>query len=153
MLQPSSSQGCDSDGEGTKSVKRRISFTPDVPESKSSTASFRMLCGCKFVLCYCSLSGSSLKTCIPYGIQYSVIPLTPVDCRPTVENKEVVKDLGRERESNSCLKRCSEVLGPSPPTAAVLDSNLIVGDSLERRPSFEGDMFCLTDEHYVNIMF
>ncbi|XP_038568508.1 potassium voltage-gated channel subfamily H member 7-like [Micropterus salmoides] len=86
---PSSSQGCDSDGDGTKSIKRRISFTPDLSEGG---------------------------------------------------NKEVVKDLGRERESNSCLKRCSEVLGPSPPSAAVQDSNLIVRDSLERRQSLEGNL-------------
>ncbi|XP_044073635.1 potassium voltage-gated channel subfamily H member 7-like isoform X1 [Siniperca chuatsi] len=88
---PSSSQGCDSDGEGTKSIKRRISFTTDISER---------------------------------------------------ENKEVVKNLGRERESNSCLRRRDpEVRLPSPPNAAVLDSNLIVRDSLERRPSFE-DLCC-----------
>ncbi|XP_019945352.2 voltage-gated inwardly rectifying potassium channel KCNH7 [Paralichthys olivaceus] len=86
----SSSQDCDSDGEGTKSIKRRISFTPDLP---------------------------------------------------TGENKEVVKDVGGERESNSCLKSCSGVLGPSSPNPPVLDSELIVRDSLERHASFE-DLCC-----------
>ncbi|XP_040912372.1 potassium voltage-gated channel subfamily H member 7-like [Toxotes jaculatrix] len=87
---PSSSQGSDSDGEGTKSIKRRISFTPDLSKG---------------------------------------------------ENKEVVTDVGRERESNSCLKRCSGVLGPSSPNPPALDSDLIVRDSLERSPSFE-DLCC-----------
>lgn len=82
----------------------------------------------------------SQRTSIPRGIQYTVIPLTPADCRSTGENKEVVRDVGRERESNSCLKRSSEVLGPSPTSAAVLDSNL-VRENLERRPSFEGILF------------
>nr|XP_046260457.1 potassium voltage-gated channel subfamily H member 7 isoform X1 [Scatophagus argus] len=83
---PSSSQDCDSDGEASKSTKRRISFTPDLSKG---------------------------------------------------ESKEVVRDLGRERESNSCLKRSSEVLGPTPPSTAVLDSNVVVRENLERRPSFE----------------
>ncbi|XP_029315411.1 voltage-gated inwardly rectifying potassium channel KCNH7 [Cottoperca gobio] len=87
---PSSSQCGDSDGEGSKSIKRRISFTPDVSKG---------------------------------------------------ENKEVVKNVRREKESNSCLKRSSEVLGPSPPNVSVLDSNLIVRDNVERRPSFE-DLCC-----------
>lgn len=38
LLQPSSSQDCDSDGEATKSTKRRISFTPDVSKGKDNTA-------------------------------------------------------------------------------------------------------------------
>ncbi|XP_035532615.1 potassium voltage-gated channel subfamily H member 7-like [Morone saxatilis] len=87
---PSSSQDCDSDGEGTKSTKRRISFTPDVSKG---------------------------------------------------ENKEVGRDVDRERESNSCLKRSTEVLGTSPPNAAVLDSNFVVRGNVERRPSFE-DLCC-----------
>ncbi|XP_039674401.1 potassium voltage-gated channel subfamily H member 7-like [Perca fluviatilis] len=87
---PSGSQGGDSGGEASKSIKRRISFTPDV--SKGG-------------------------------------------------NKEVVKPLGRGRESNSCLKISSEFLGPSPPSAPVLDSNLIVKDNKKRRPSFE-DLCC-----------
>ncbi|XP_029386667.1 voltage-gated inwardly rectifying potassium channel KCNH7 [Echeneis naucrates] len=86
----SSSQDCDSDGEGTKSIKRRISFTPDLSKG---------------------------------------------------ENKEVVKEVGREREFNSCLKRCSGVLGPSSPTLPHLDSDLTVRDRLERSPSFE-DLCC-----------
>ncbi|XP_074550842.1 voltage-gated inwardly rectifying potassium channel KCNH7 isoform X1 [Halichoeres trimaculatus] len=86
----SSSQDCDSDDEGSKSMKRRISFTPDPPKG---------------------------------------------------ENKEVVEDMGAHRESNLCLKRSSEVLGPSPASPAVLDSNLIIRDSMERRPSFE-DLCC-----------
>ncbi|XP_049904667.1 potassium voltage-gated channel subfamily H member 7-like [Epinephelus moara] len=90
ILVPSGSQGGDSDGEGSKSIKRRISFTPDVSKG---------------------------------------------------ENKEVVKDLRRERGSNSCLKRSSEVLSPSPHNAPALGSNLIVRDSVERRPSFE-DLCC-----------
>ncbi|XP_042350596.1 potassium voltage-gated channel subfamily H member 7-like [Plectropomus leopardus] len=87
---PSGSQGGDSDGEGSKSIKRRISFTPDVSKG---------------------------------------------------DNKEVVKDLRRERGSNSCLKRSSEVLGSSPHSAPVLNSSLIVRDNVERRPSFE-DLCC-----------
>ncbi|XP_073329823.1 voltage-gated inwardly rectifying potassium channel KCNH7-like [Pagrus major] len=87
---PSGSQDCDSDGEASKSTKRRISFTQDLSKG---------------------------------------------------DNKEVVGEIGRERESNSCLKRSSEALGPSPPSAAVLDSNLVVRDNLERRPSFE-DLCC-----------
>ncbi|XP_031714287.1 voltage-gated inwardly rectifying potassium channel KCNH7 isoform X1 [Anarrhichthys ocellatus] len=87
---PSSCQGGDSDGEGSKSIKRRISFTPDVSKG---------------------------------------------------ESREVVKDLSRERESNSCLKRSSEVLCTSPPNAPVLESNLVVRENVERRPSFE-DLCC-----------
>ncbi|XP_054471146.1 potassium voltage-gated channel subfamily H member 7-like [Anoplopoma fimbria] len=87
---PSSSQGGDSDGEGGRSIKRRISFTPDVSQG---------------------------------------------------ESKEVVKDLSRERESNTCLKRSMEVLGTPPLNAQVLDSNLVVRDNVERRPSFE-DLCC-----------
>ncbi|XP_068560115.1 potassium voltage-gated channel subfamily H member 7 [Cebidichthys violaceus] len=87
---PSSSQGGDSDGEGSKSIKRRISFTPDVSKG---------------------------------------------------ESREVVKDLSRERESNSCLKRSSEVLSTSPPNAPVLEPNLVVRENVERRPSFE-DLCC-----------
>ncbi|GLD52081.1 potassium voltage-gated channel subfamily H member 7 isoform X1 [Lates japonicus] len=87
---PSGSQDCDSDGEGKKNIKRRISFTPDVSKG---------------------------------------------------ENKEVVRDQGRERESNSCLKRCSGVLGPSSPNPPALDSDIIVRDNLERNPSFE-DLCC-----------
>ncbi|XP_028289441.1 voltage-gated inwardly rectifying potassium channel KCNH7 [Parambassis ranga] len=87
---PPSEQGCDSDGEGNRSIKRRISFTPDLSKG---------------------------------------------------ENKEVVKDIQRERESNSCLKRSSVVLGPSSLNVPALDSDLIVRDSLDRRPSFE-DLCC-----------
>ncbi|XP_076602469.1 voltage-gated inwardly rectifying potassium channel KCNH7 isoform X1 [Chaetodon auriga] len=89
-VKPSGSQDCESNGEATKSTKRRISFTPDLSKE---------------------------------------------------ENKEAVRDVGRERESNSCLKRSTEVLGPSTPSATVLDSNLVVRDNLERRPSFE-DLCC-----------
>ena len=34
LLQPSGSQDCDSDGEASKSTKRRISFTPDPSKGK-----------------------------------------------------------------------------------------------------------------------
>ncbi|XP_068428525.1 potassium voltage-gated channel subfamily H member 7-like [Clinocottus analis] len=87
---PSSSHGGDSDGEGSKNIKRRISFTPDVSKG---------------------------------------------------ESKEVVKDLRRERESNSCLKRSSEVVSTPPPNAPVLDTHLVVRNNVERRPSFE-DLCC-----------
>ncbi|KAF3843067.1 hypothetical protein F7725_001916 [Dissostichus mawsoni] len=86
---PSISHGGDSDGEGSKSIKRRISFTPDVS---------------------------------------------------AVENKGEVTNLGRERESNSSLKRSTEVLEPSTPNA-ILGSHLAVRDNVERRPSFE-DLCC-----------
>ncbi|XP_026151611.1 voltage-gated inwardly rectifying potassium channel KCNH7 isoform X2 [Mastacembelus armatus] len=91
---PCSSQGCDSDGEGKKSSKRRISFTPELSKG---------------------------------------------------ENKEVVKDMGRKRESNLCLKISSDVLGPSLLNPPVLDSKPAVRDSLERSPSFEGNVSCFTD--------
>ncbi|XP_008286623.1 voltage-gated inwardly rectifying potassium channel KCNH7 [Stegastes partitus] len=87
---PSSVQGGDSDDEGNKSIKRRISFTSDLSKG---------------------------------------------------ENKEVGKDIQRERESNSCLKRSSVVLGPSSLNVPALDSDLIVRDSMDRRPSFE-DLCC-----------
>ncbi|KAI4806011.1 hypothetical protein KUCAC02_010603, partial [Chaenocephalus aceratus] len=86
---PSISHGGDSDGEGSKSIKRRISFTPDVS---------------------------------------------------AVENKGEVTNLGRERESNSSLKRSADVLEPSTPNA-ILGSHLAVRDNVERRPSFE-DLCC-----------
>ncbi|KAK5890505.1 hypothetical protein CesoFtcFv8_014023 [Champsocephalus esox] len=86
---PSISHGGDSDGEGSKSIKRRISFTPDVS---------------------------------------------------AVENKGEVTNLGRERESNSSLKRSTDVLEPSTPNA-ILGSHLAVRDNVERRPSFE-DLCC-----------
>ncbi|KAF3694899.1 Potassium voltage-gated channel subfamily H member 7 [Channa argus] len=53
------------------------------------------------------------------------------------EHKEVVKDLGSERQSNSCLKTCSGVLHPSTPKPPIRESNLIVRDGLKRSPSFE----------------
>lgn len=49
-------------------------------------------------------------------------------------------DVGAERESNSCLKGSSEVLLPPSPGAAVLDSNLVDRDNLERTSSFEGNL-------------
>lgn len=65
----------------------------------------------------------------------------------------MVTDLGRERESNACLKRCS-VLGPSSHNAPVLDSDLIghiqVRGNLERSPSFEGNIYCFTDVQVIN---
>ncbi|KAL6100768.1 kcnh7 [Pungitius sinensis] len=87
---PSSSHAGNSGGEGNKSIKRRISFTPDL---------------CKG------------------------------------ESKEVVNDLSGRRESNSCLRRSSEALGTSQPKAPVLNSNLVVRDNAERKPSFE-DLCC-----------
>ncbi|XP_019723774.1 voltage-gated inwardly rectifying potassium channel KCNH7 isoform X2 [Hippocampus comes] len=91
---PPSPGGCDSDGEGTRSIKRRISFTPEPPK---------------------------------------------------VENNEVSTELEMGRESNLCLKRCSEVRGPSTPSSPVLDSNLLghneVTDGLRRSPSFQ-DLCC-----------
>ncbi|CAB1459417.1 unnamed protein product [Pleuronectes platessa] len=89
-VQASGSQDCESDGEATKSIKRRISFTPDLS---------------------------------------------------TGDNKEVVKDVGGERESNSCLKSCSGGLRPSSPNPPVLDTELIVRDSRGRNASFE-DLRC-----------
>ncbi|XP_068184495.1 potassium voltage-gated channel subfamily H member 7-like [Antennarius striatus] len=58
------------------------------------------------------------------------------------EHREAVRDI-REKESSSCLqkKRSSEVLGPSSPSSAVLNSNLVVRDNVERGPSFE-DLCC-----------
>ncbi|KAK2839745.1 hypothetical protein Q5P01_013485 [Channa striata] len=88
--QPPSPQGSNSNEQGTKSIKRRISFTPDLPLG---------------------------------------------------EHKEVVKDLGSERQSDSCLKTCSGVLRPPSPNPPIRDSNLIVSDGLKRSPSFE-DLCC-----------
>lgn len=34
LLQPPSPNGCDSDGQGSKSIKRRISFTPELPKGE-----------------------------------------------------------------------------------------------------------------------
>ncbi|XP_040004956.1 potassium voltage-gated channel subfamily H member 7-like isoform X2 [Xiphias gladius] len=71
----------------------------------------------------------------------SAKPSSSQGCDSDEENKEVVKDMGRERESHSCLKRCSGVLGSSPPNAPVMDSDIIARDSLERSLSFE-DLCC-----------
>ncbi|XP_075895858.1 voltage-gated inwardly rectifying potassium channel KCNH7 isoform X2 [Nelusetta ayraudi] len=57
------------------------------------------------------------------------------------ENTEVAGDVEAERESNTCLKRSSEVLLPPSPSATVLDSNLVDRDNLERTSSFE-DLCC-----------
>ncbi|XP_077584360.1 potassium channel, voltage gated eag related subfamily H, member 7b [Stigmatopora nigra] len=93
-VKPPSPEHCDSEGEGTRSIKRRISFTPEPPK---------------------------------------------------LENNEVSTELETGRESNLCLKRCSEVRGPSTPSSPVLDSNLLghneVTDGLRRSPSFQ-DMCC-----------
>ncbi|XP_041858169.1 potassium voltage-gated channel subfamily H member 7-like [Melanotaenia boesemani] len=89
-VKPPDTQGCDSDGEGKKSMKRRISFTPDLTKG---------------------------------------------------EDKEAVKDSQKEKGSNSCLKRSSVVLGSSSLCVPVLDSDLIVRDSLNRRTSLE-DLRC-----------
>lgn len=96
-----------------------------------------MICKSKFALCYCSLGEQSIYS---MWNTVSVIRLSTVDCCSTGENKEVVRDMGRKRESNSCLRRSSEVLGPSSPGAAVQDTNLVVRDNLERRASFEGNL-------------
>lgn len=82
----------------------------------------------------------------------SVIRLSTVDCCSTGENKEVVRDMGRKRESNSCLRRSSEVLGPSSPGAAVQDTNLVVRDNLERRASFEGNLAPLSAGEQDNLL-
>ncbi|XP_026000267.1 voltage-gated inwardly rectifying potassium channel KCNH7 isoform X1 [Astatotilapia calliptera] len=87
---PCSVKESDSDGEGNKNVKRRISFTADLSKG---------------------------------------------------ESKEMVKEVQRERESNSCLKRSSVVLGRSSLTVPGLDSDVIVRDSLDRKPPFE-DLCC-----------
>ncbi|KAF0026472.1 hypothetical protein F2P81_021209 [Scophthalmus maximus] len=94
--QPSGSQDCDSDGEGPQTMKRRISFPPDV-----SKGQLNLIC--------------------------------------TGENAD--EDVGRERESNSCLKSCSGVLGPSSPNPPVLNSDLIVREKTDRNASFE-DLRC-----------
>lgn len=143
LLQPTSSQDCDSNDEAAESTKRRISFTPDLPKGEQKpTASLCMIYNIKFALCYCSLGYCSLGEQSIYSMwnTVSVIPLATVDCRSAGENKEVVRDMGRKRESNSCLRRSSEALVPSSPGAAVLDTNLVVRDNLERRASFEGNL-------------
>ncbi|XP_047226108.1 potassium voltage-gated channel subfamily H member 7-like [Girardinichthys multiradiatus] len=60
---------------------------------------------------------------------------------PTGENKEADKDIQKDRGSNSCLKRCSVALDSSSLSVPVLDSDLIVRDSLDRKPSIE-DLRC-----------
>lgn len=74
--------------------------------------------------------------------------LSALDCCPTGENREVVKDMQKAKESYSCLQRSSEVLAPSSPSAAVLESTLVVRENLDRKPSFEGDLFCFTAEAF-----
>ncbi|XP_054888072.1 potassium voltage-gated channel subfamily H member 7-like [Poeciliopsis prolifica] len=80
----------DPDADDNRSMKRRISFTPDIP---------------------------------------------------TEENNEADKDIQKERGSTSCLKRGSVALGSSSLSVPVLDSDLIVRDGLDRRPSIE-DLRC-----------
>lgn len=66
-----------------------------------------------------------------------------VDCCSTEENAEVVKDVQKEKESSLSLQRSSEVLGPSPPSTTVLETDLAVRDNLDRKPSFNGNvLFC-----------
>ncbi|XP_076026063.1 voltage-gated inwardly rectifying potassium channel KCNH7 [Genypterus blacodes] len=64
---------------------------------------------------------------------------------PKGENKEVDKELRRGRESNSCLKRSSEVLGYTSSEQPAVDQSLTghiqVRENLERSPSFE-DLCC-----------
>ncbi|XP_028291102.1 voltage-gated inwardly rectifying potassium channel KCNH7 [Gouania willdenowi] len=86
----SDAQGCDSDSEGNKSIKRRISLTSDLPEG---------------------------------------------------ENKEVVNNVQRQRETNLCLKRSSAVLGPSTLSVPVLDLEHQGTDRMDRRSSFQ-DVCC-----------
>uniref|UniRef100_A0A087YGX7 Potassium voltage-gated channel subfamily H member 7 n=1 Tax=Poecilia formosa TaxID=48698 RepID=A0A087YGX7_POEFO len=81
----------DPDPDDNRSMKRRISFTPD----------------------------------------------THTDYFPPEENKEADKDIQNERGSNSCLKRCSVALGSSSLSVPVLDSDLIVRDAIDRKPSIE----------------
>lgn len=108
-----------------------------------------MISNSKIALCYCSLGEQSIYSA---WNTVSVIPLTTVDCCSTGENKEVVRDMGRKRESNSCLRRSSEVLVPSSPGAAVLDTNLVVRDNLERRASFEGNLAPLSAGKQDNLL-
>ncbi|XP_012729518.2 potassium voltage-gated channel subfamily H member 7 isoform X1 [Fundulus heteroclitus] len=60
---------------------------------------------------------------------------------PTGENKEADQDIQKESVANSGLKRCSVALGSSSLSVPVLDSDLIVRDSMDRRPSIE-DLRC-----------
>ncbi|MEQ2294623.1 hypothetical protein AMECASPLE_005786, partial [Ameca splendens] len=87
---PAGVQEGDPDVDGNRSIKRRISFTSELP---------------------------------------------------TGENKEADQDIQKDRGSNSCLKRCSVALGSSSLSVPVLDSDLIVRDSLDRKPSIE-DLRC-----------
>lgn len=137
LLQPTSSHDCDSDGEAAKSTKRRISFTPDLSEGNRKKSGPYSLVPRALWLQICSKQYQREHL---FHVEYiSVIPLTAGDCFSTGENKVVVQEMGRERESSSFLKRSSEVLGPSSPSAAVLDSDLAIRVNLERRPSLEGN--------------
>lgn len=66
-----------------------------------------------------------------------------VDCCSTEENAELVKDVQREKESCFSLQRSSELLGPSSPSSTALETDLVVRDNLDRKPSFNGNvLFC-----------
>ena len=75
-----------------------------------------------------------------------------VDCSSTEENAEVVKDVQREKESCLSLQRSLEVLGPSSPSTAALETDLAVQDHLDRKPSFNGNLLfcCFTLEFMFN---
>lgn len=65
------------------------------------------------------------------------------DLCPTEENAEVVKEVQREKDSCLNLQISSEVLGPSSPSTAALETDVSVQDNLDRKPSFNGNvLFC-----------
>lgn len=141
LLQPSSSQDCDSDGEAPKSTKRRISFTPDVPKGKDDAAlASAPLSACPALAnVFFAMTNSAGSHKENIYSTWNMARCDSTDCCSAGENKEAVRDVGAERESNPCLKRSSEVLLPPSPGAAVVDSNLVARDHLERTSSFEGN--------------
>lgn len=66
-----------------------------------------------------------------------------VDLCSTEENAEVVKEVQREKDSCLTLQRSSEVLSPSSPSTAALETDVSVRDNLDRKTSFNGNvLFC-----------
>lgn len=78
-----------------------------------------------------------------FGMLVARLDLIPsVDCCSTEENAEVVKDVQR-KESCFSIQRSSELLGPSSPSSTALETDLVVRDNLDRKPSFNGNvLFC-----------
>lgn len=139
-------------------MKRRISFPPDVSKGQLNLICTGPVQSCSafavvnvFFIYYCSQSAARWEHLLSGEQSAECYSTNSVNCHSTGENAD--EDVGRERESNSCLKSCSGVLGPSSPNPPVLNSDLIVREKTDRNASFEGILSYFINSHSLSFPF